>query len=455
RHLERRAEGLRSLFGGRAVWNISSTSAGGGVAEMLRAFLRYARGLGVDARWLVLEAQPDFFRVTKRVHNALHASVGDGSPLGPAETAIYDRAVQENALALDPLLRPGDVVVCHDPQTAGLVPHLMALGARVVWRCHIGYEGRNEEVDRAWGFLRPYLENVPVAVFTRAAYAPPWLHCHTLVLPPNIDPLSAKNQPLSDATVRAILVEVGLVSGDRGGGAPVFTRDDGTSGRVDRKVEVVGVGPRPPWDAPLVVQVSRWDSMKDPRGVLEGFACGVAPELPGAAQLVLAGPSLGSVADDPEGAEVFGEVEQAWRALPEALKRPVHLALLPMDDLEENAAIVNALQRHAAVIVQKSLQEGFGLTVTEAMWKRRPVVASDVGGIRDQVRDGVDGLLLRTPSDLGEFAAAVRRILCDASLAKRLGESGHERVRENYIIVSALERWADLFEDLLGRADSA
>jgi trehalose synthase len=450
RRLERRAEAVCADLGARAIWNVSSTSAGGGVAEMLRALLRYARGLGVDARWLVLEAPPEFFRVTKRVHNGLHASAGDGSPLGPEQTAIYDRAMLDNARALDPLVRSNDLVVCHDPQTAGLVPHLIARGARVVWRCHIGYDGRNEEVDRAWGFLRRYLEDVPVAVFTRAAYAPPWLRRHTMVLPPNIDPLSAKNQPLDEDAVRAILVHAGLVAGDSGDGAPVFTRDDGTSGRVDRKVDIVGVGPRPPWDAPLVVQVSRWDTMKDPRGVLEGFARGVAHELSGATHLVLAGPSLGSIADDPAGAEVFHEVERVWRALPEAVKRRVHLALLPMDDLEENAAIVNALQRHAAVVVQKSLQEGFGLTVTEAMWKRRPVVASAVGGICDQVRDGIDGILVRSPSDLDEFASALRRVLGDQALAKRLGAAAHQRVREHFLVESALDRWADLFEFLLG-----
>ncbi len=447
--LERRSRALRDRLGARAVWNVSSTSAGGGVAEMLRSLLRYARGLKFDARWLVLEAGPEFFRVTKRVHNALHSSAGDGSPLGPEQAATYQRGMEENLLALDTLVRPGDVVVCHDPQTAGLVPHLMQLGAKVVWRCHIGYDGRNDEVERAWDFLRPCLEDVPVAVFTRAAYAPAWLHARTIVVLPNIDPISAKNQPLDDDTVRATLVEVGLVGGSPGNGAPVFLRDDGTSGRVDRKVETVCVGQRPTWETPLVVQVSRWDAMKDPLGVLEGFVRCVAPEVPGGAHLILAGPSLGAVADDPEGAEVFGQVERAWRVLPEARKRRVHLALLPMDDLEENAAIVNALQRHAAVLVQKSLQEGFGLTVTEAMWKRRPIVASAVGGIQDQIRDGIDGLLVNSPADLHEFASAVCRVLGDDALARRLGDSAYARVCQNYLVVTAIERWAGLVEELL------
>jgi trehalose synthase len=159
---------------------------------------------------------------------------------------------------------------------------------------------------------------------------------------------------------------------------------------------------------------------------------------------VLAGPNVNAVADDPEGGRVFGELQRAWLALPTAARRAVHLAMLPMDDEEENAAIVNALQRHAAVIVQKSLQEGFGLTVTEAMWKRRPVVASAVGGIQDQIRDGVDGLLIHDPRDLREFAGALRRVLGDDALARSLGETGYGRVRDHYLTVSALEQWAAL-----------
>jgi trehalose synthase len=451
RRLVRDAECMRARLGNAAIWNISSTSGGGGVAEMLRSYLRYGRGQNLDLRWLVLESSPEFFRITKRVHNALHASRGDGSPLGPEQAAIYERALAANMLALDTLVRPGDLAICHDPQTAGLVPHLMKLGAKVVWRCHIGFEGRDNEVEQAWAFLRPYLEGVPVAVFTRAGYAPPWLHSkRTLELPPNIDPLSAKNAPMDDATVRAILTRVGIVGGPPGPGAPLFVRDDGSTGRVDRLVELLRLGPPPSWDTPLVAQISRWDALKDPIGVLDGFARLLEPDVPRGAHLVLAGPQVDAVADDPEGARVFGEVERAWRALPDARRRSVHLALLPMADLDENAAIVNALQRHATVMVQKSLREGFGLVVTEAMWKRRPVVASAVGGIQDQIRDGVDGLLLRSPTDLGEFARLLRLVLDDQALALRLGDSAHERVREEYLVDTALDRWTAVLYELPG-----
>ena len=171
---------------------------------------------------------------------------------------------------------------------------------------------------------------------------------------------------------------------------------------------------------------------------------------PYGAELVLAGPDVKAVADNPEGAQVFAQVEEAWRALPYPLRRVVHLALLPMQDIEENAAIVNALQRRATIVVQKSLHEGFGLTVAEAMWKRRPVIASAVGGIQDQVRDGVDGLLLKDPSDLGAFNDLVVRVLSDAALGQRLGEAAYECVRERFTSVSSLEQWAVLVKEAAG-----
>jgi trehalose synthase len=447
--LARRAEALRDRLGTRAVWNINSTKAGGGVAEMLQSTLRYARGLDIPARWSVIEGPPEFFRITKRVHNALHGSSGDGSELGPEQHALFERVMRENEVGLDALVRADDIVICHDPQTAGLVPHLHKRGARVIWRCHIGLDRFEPEVVRGWEFLRPYLECARFAVFSRGDYAPPWLAARrTIVLAPNIDPFSAKNQQLSPAAIQAILVQVGLVDGPAGPAPSVFTRDDGSVGRVDREADVVRLGRPPAASDPLVVQVSRWDVMKDPIGVLSGFAR-ASEELPPATQLVLAGPALATVADDPESAEVFADLERAWRELPHALRRKVHLALLPMQDAEENAAIVNALQRHAAVIVQKSLHEGFGLTVTEALWKRRPVIASAVGGIADQITDGVDGLLVHDPSDLDEFAAALRRILGDPALAERLAAAGQQRACDEYLTISALEHWAALIEQII------
>jgi trehalose synthase len=445
--LEKTASEVSALLGGRAVWNINSTASGGGVAEMLRSLLRYARGLGIQTRWLVIEGPSEFFRITKRLHNALHDAPGDGSPLGREQAEIYERVLHENAVALDAFLRPGDAVICHDPQTAGLIPHLVGRGMHVVWRCHIGHENRGVDLDRGWGFLRPYVAAAPIAVFSRGAYAPSWLpQKQTVVLMPTIDPFSAKNQPLEPEAIRAILDHVGLI---RAGSSavPLFERDDGSIGRVDRYAEILRLGPAPTADVPLVVQVSRWDRMKDPRGVLEGFASQATGQR--RPELVLAGPQMRSVADDPEGPEVFAEAAAAWRALPEALRERVHLAQLPMDDDEENAAMVNALQRHATVIVQKSLREGFGLTVTEAMWKGRAVVASAVGGIQDQIDDGIDGVLVQDPRDLPAFGATIARVVDDVPLAERLGHAAHERVLHRSLSIASLEQWALLLRNLL------
>ncbi len=440
----RRVAELRARLAGRVVWNVSSTAVGGGVAEMVRSLLAYARGASVDARWVIIDGSPEFFRITKRVHNALHGSPGDGSPLGADERRIYEEVSARNAAELAPMVRAGDIVIVHDPQPAGLLPTAVARGARVMWRCHIGADAWNDEVELGWRFLAPYLATAPAYVFSRAAYAPPIVDAARVhVIPPSIDPFSPKNQPLGPEVVRSILAYTGLVSGPVDG-PTLFEREDGTPARVDRAAEVVRDGPAPPLDAPLVVQVSRWDRLKDPIGVLAGFA-----RLDTAtAHLVLAGPNVAGVCDDPEGAQVYAQTIEAWRALPPEVRRRCHLASLPTADVGENAALVNALQRHAAVIVQKSLNEGFGLTVAEGMWKSRPVVASAVGGIRDQVDDGVQGILIVDPSDGAAFAAAMARLLADPIAADAMGRAGHERVLERYLGVDSLLRFGAVIEAL-------
>jgi len=213
---------------------------------------------------------------------------------------------------------------------------------------------------------------------------------------------------------------------------------------VDRAADVLRLGRAPAWQTPLVVQISRWDRLKDHVGVMQGVAALLGRTDLGGAQLLLAGPTVHAVADDPEASAVLDALEGAWRRLPHAQRRRVHLASLPMADPEENAAIVNALQRHAAVVVQKSLHEGFGLTVTEAMWKGRPVVASAVGGIQDQIEDGVQGLLVHDPTDLAAFGEALSRVLENSGLAAQLGGNAHQRVREQYLGIRHLVEYADL-----------
>ncbi len=434
----------RELLEGRVVWCVNSTAHGGGVAEMLRSLLAYTRGAGVDTRWVVVKGRPLFFDVTKRLHNRLHGSPGDGGPLGDAERTEYEAVIAAAAAELTPLVRPGDVVILHDPQTAGLAAPLRAMGARVIWRAHIGVDEPNGLVREAWDFLRPYVVAADTCVFSRAPFV--WTGLEQIqvaIVPPSIDVFSAKNQELDEEATLAILRVAGIL-----GPGPIdratYVREDGSPGRVDRRAALVQDAPLAD-DDPVVAQVSRWDHLKDPIGVLRGFADHVRG--PADVHLLLVGPQVDAVSDDPEGAQVLQEVVAARAALPAPVRARVHVVSLPMTDAEENAVMVNAIQRHAAVVVQKSLAEGFGLTVAEALWKGRPVVASAVGGIQEQVIDGVDGMLVDA-TDLAEFGRAISRLLTDPALAERLGRAAHERVRDAFLEPRHLSQWIVLIEAL-------
>ena len=444
---ERVAEATRSILAGRSVLNINSTAAGGGVAEMLQTLLAYARGAGVDTRWLVIEGDPAFFAITKRIHNGLYGGPGDGGELGERERRHYERVLRRNADELLALVRPDDVVLIHDPQPAGLAPSARRVGARVIWRCHVGVDEPDEWTERAWSFLRPYLAEVDAIVVSRAAFAPPWVDpARVYVIPPSIEPFSAKNEPLSRRNVRLALSYIGVLAD---GGAPPavpFTRRNGSPGRINRRVDALHTGPPPPADSPLVAQVSRWDRMKDMPGVMSGFAHHVAPSL--GAHLLLCGPAVTGVADDPEAAEVLDECIELWRDLPHTIRSRVHLACTPMADPDEAAAIVNAIQRHAAIVVQKSLAEGFGLTVAEAMWKERPIVASAVGGIADQIEHGEHGLLIQNPTDLHAFGNAVEALLRDEGEACRLARNARSRALAEFLGDRHLAQYARLFKQL-------
>jgi trehalose synthase len=438
----------RDLLAGRVVWNVNATAQGGGVAEMLQALLAYGRGAGVDTRWLVLDGDPAFFAITKRVHNALHGSLEDHEPFTAGDHEHYERVLRTNLAHVEEHVQPGHIVLLHDPQTAGLVESLRGWGAHVIWRCHIGRDDTNADTDAGWAFLRPYLEDADAFVFSRRSYVPDWVPAgRTHIIEPSIDPFTTKNQHLHDHEVDQILRGVGLVLDGDGVESLAFTRRDGSPGVMRRHTGLLPHRPPPP-EAPLVLQVSRWDRLKDMEGVLRGFAEHLAPQWPDV-HLMLAGPDVSGVSDDPEGAEVLAECRAAWERLPAATRRRCHLACIPMDDVDENALIVNALQRHAAVVVQKSLFEGFGLTVTEAMWKRRPVLASAVGGIRDQVTDGREGLLLPDPADLDGFAERLHGLLADPGRRDEMGGNGQERVRQDFLGDRHLIQYVDLFAHLL------
>jgi trehalose synthase len=438
---------LKEQLGSRTIWNINSTAVGGGVAEMLQVIVGYVAGFGIPIRWTTVGGDPAFFGITKRLHNQIHGSLGDAEPVSKADAGHYEQVLAANADELLTQVRPGDVAILHDPQTAGLTEALVRAGLKVLWRCHIGIDHQNDVSRHAWEFLRPYLSAAHGYVFTRRQFAPLWVPLARIwVIPPSIDPFSAKNAELDPLDVRAILATIGLA--DRDSQSPVrgfFPRGDGTTGEVHRPAHVTGdASPGP--DDPVAVQVSRWDRLKDMAGVMRGFAEYVLPA--DNACLILAGPSVSGVTDDPEGAEVFAECLDQWHRLPAGARQRILLATLPLDDVEENAAMVNAIQRSATVIVQKSLAEGFGLTVAEGMWKGRPVIGSAVGGIVDQIAAGT-GILLPDPTDLAVFGAQLKGLLEDRDRAYRMGAAGKAYTREHFIGDMHLLRYAEVIATLI------
>jgi trehalose synthase len=402
---------------GRVVWNVNSTGRGGGVAELLGSLIPYDIAAGVDERWVVIDGSPDFFAVTKKIHTLLHGVAPDGVELNADERRVYEETLAPNAAALLELMRPGDVALLHDPQTLGLIPALTEQGIKVVWRCHIGVDEPNAVARGAWRFLSPYLRTASALVFSRNAYV--WEGCErsrVRIIAPCIDPFTNKNRDLDEEEVQGVLA----------------------GSRVIERV---------PGSARFVLQVSRWDRLKDPVGVLRSFALHVARV--DDAWLVLAGPQIMSVDDDPEQPEVLADVQAAAETFDQKIRDRIVVAQVPMRDLEENALIVNALQRRADIVVQKSIAEGFGLTVAEAMWKSRPVVASRIGGIEDQIENGESGLLIDDPKDLPAFGSAVVDLLANPERATELGRRARLRVLSEFLAPRHLMQQAELFSSLL------
>lgn len=241
------AERARATFGDRVIWHINATAQGGGVAEMLQTLLAYGCGAGIDNRWLVLDGESEFFAITKRIHNLLHGEPGDGGPLGEAEQEVFERVLADNLATLLTLIGPGDIVMLHDPQTAGLAPGLEDRGVHVVWRCHVGREEPNDCTDLAWTFLRRYLEDCDAFIFSLPEYAPDWVPRDRLVvIPPSIDPFTPKNADLDPATVEAVLAQVSLVTGAEPDGEVTYTRRDGSTGTLWQRTGLVMDGDPPP-----------------------------------------------------------------------------------------------------------------------------------------------------------------------------------------------------------------
>jgi trehalose synthase len=511
---------LRAALGGQALVCIGMSRTGTGVADLTEAVVTASRGLGIQARWLLLESGRDagadtaFRRLAERVRHAINglAGMGDlgqaavasagglagpggpgqaapgprqpsapGEPSAPEQlsaprqpqrisapvpsprpdpvprrrsaSALYRQTAADVEAELRDWVRPGDVVVCAGVATAALVPLAKRAGAIAVWACRSGSETSNQYTREGWEFLRPFLtgpEGADAFVLSLPAAAPRWLPSHRLyTLPPLLDPLSAKNQPMEAATVRAVLGHVGLLRCDEVCGT-AFVRRDGSPGRVDRHADILQTGGPAPAEAPLVLSTTRWEARNDPLGLLACFADEVAPHA--GAHLVLAGPAVHGVPEDPDAPQMFADCVAWWRRLPHALRTRVHLACLPVADPEENSAIVNALQRHAAVVVDKSLAEGDGLAIVEAMYKGRPVVAGAVGVHAEHIRDEWTGLLA-DPRDPAEFGKAIRRLLDDPTWASQLGAAARRHTVADFLGDRHLAQWSRMLVEL--RADVA
>lgn len=355
----------------RRLQNINSTAVGGGVAEILTRLVPLLNELGVNAGWDVIKGDEAFFDVTKALHNALH---GKPETITDEMLDCYRRTTEAN---LEQMNITGDVVWVHDPQPAGLIARKQDLGRSWVWRCHIDVSTPDR---RAWEFLAPYVDQYDACIFSMPDFAQRTAIPQYMVAP-SIDPLSDKNRELEPSYIEQVLQKRGL-------------------------------DPR----RPILTQISRFDRLKDPLGVIAAYKMVRKRH---DCQLVLAG---GGAPDDPEGAEVLREVEEAAGSDPD-----VHVLLLPpYSDLE-----INALVRGSTIVFQKSIKEGFGLTVSEALWKHKPVIGGAVGGIRLQVIDGVTGFLVHSPEGAAQRAD---QLLRDAAMRKQLGENGHYHVKQNFLL---------------------
>jgi trehalose synthase len=466
--LKLEAEAVVPRLAGRTVWMVGSTARGGGVAEMLPTIVSLLRDLGVSIEWVVIGSrEPAFFALTKRIHNLIH---GTGDPeLTAGDRALYERVNRENAAALRELMRPGDLLVVHDPQPLPIAGLLRDLGpSTAVWRCHIGLDTENAATRAAWSFLGPYLDPYDAAVFSAPEYIPERLARRSTVVYPGIDPLSPKNRDLSLRQAIEVMCNGGLIAcpgptvGDRYAGLAQRLLPDGTWAST---AEGDGFGLL---TRPIVTQVSRWDRLKGFRPLLEAFAA-LKRDISSAAaaatplhrryldlvRLVLAGPDPAAIQDDPEARDVLDELRAVYLSLPVTLREEIAILLLPMQSLEENALMVNALQRASTIVAQNSLREGFGLTIAEAMWKRVPILSnSRACGPRQQVRDGLDGRMIADPENRDQLRRALGEMLSDPARLERWGHSAQRRAHDQFLVFDQLRTWGKVLDPMVSRTDS-
>ena len=381
---------LARLLTGLKVVHVNSTRTGGGVAEILDAMVPLMQELGLDTSWEVIEGNEDFFTCTKSFHNALQ---GKSLDIPPRLLRAYEDVNAMNAERLRPVLEEADVVFVHDPQPAPLLSHCPGRRGKWIWRCHIDLSHPYRPV---WKYVRRFLPGYDASVFSLDAFAQPMPH-PVYLIPPSIDPLSEKNLPLDPETVRKVLEEF-------------------------------GIDPH----RPMVLQVSRFDRFKDPLGVIQAYR--LAKDFVPGLQLVLAG---GSAVDDPEGEVVVEDVRNAARDDPD-----IHV----LSSGHYSDRIINALQTGADIVLQKSLREGFGLTVTEAMWKGKPVIGGNTGGIRLQLVNHRTGFLVDTPEGA---AMRIRYFLTERHRMAQIGQNARELVRQNFLLTRHLREYLTIMVALI------
>lgn len=458
--LRNEAATLVPALTGRTLWMLNSTAQGGGVAEMLPKLVSLLNEVGLPTRWLVLNTRnDDFFRITKHIHNLIH---GTGKPdLTLDDHRVFEEVSRASVAALKEKLRPGDILAVHDPQP-------LALGAMVaseidislLWRCHIGLDHRNAQTQAAWDFIHPYLEKYTHAVFSAPEYIPEYLAGRSSVVHPAIDPFSHKNRYLSPIKTMGILCNAGLARPQSPTLMPDFDlpalrlRPDGSFTPARENGEI-GLMFRP-----IVTQVSRWDKLKGWEPLLQAFIelkQRVSDTTLGERErrriklirLLMVGPDPASVSDDPEGREVLEKLCRRYRELPASLQEDVALLVLPMESRKENALMVNAVQRCSSIVVQNSIEEGFGLTATEAMYKRVPVMGTKACGLRQQIRDSLEGRLVADPNDPAEVGATLLEMMSDPFMRDLYARNAQRRVHHEFLVFKQVQRLLETLVTML------
>ena len=382
---------MAKVLKGIKIVHVNSTKSGGGVAEILSSMTQLTRFLGIETHWEVITGNTDFFECTKLFHNNLQGlkqTIPNSRLL-----KTYEEVNVENAQRLQPILESADIVIIHDPQPAALIHSFPNRKNKWIWRCHIDVSNPNRTV---WKYLRHFIKDYDASIFSLVNFAQPLPH-PTYLIPPSIDPLTDKNVELSREEISS-----------------VYNRF-----KIDP-------------NRPMILQVSRFDYFKDPIGVIQAYR--LAKKFKHGLQLVLAG---GGAPDDPEGEAVLNEVKAAAEDDPD-----IHILYLPAD----SHRTINALQRASNIVLQKSLKEGFGLTVTEALWKSKPVIGGNTGGIRLQVHNFHTGFLVETPEGAAE---RIRFLLQNPNIIQEMGYKGHRYIHDNFLITRHVRDYLTLIISLL------